>query len=403
MIKSTKTTLRFSNKNKLNNINLFIEEYKKVMIVFIDKLWTLDKIPTLLPKELTNNIQSWLSARAIQCVGKQASGIVRGSRKKQEKRLFMINKLKESGQFKKARKLQKIYNSINVSKPNINNINPELDARFVKININNQTSFDGWITLSSLGNKLKIQLPFKKHKHFNKMLSKGKIKDGIRLSNKEVTFMFEIDEPIKVETGKTLGIDIGQKTTLSCSDGQTISKDKHNHDYQSICKRLSRKKRGSKGFKRTERHRTNYINWTIKQLNLNGVKTVNRENIKYLRKGRNTSRMMKHWSYAELFDKLDSKLVDFGVQINKLNPTYTSQRCSACGWVRKGNRKKKLFKCDKCGFTFDADLNASRNISFELLPISKQQRQNGINKSGFYWFAVGQENIVPVALKTFFS
>lgn len=109
---------------------------------------------------------------------------------------------------------------------------------------------------------------------------------------------------------------------------------------------------------------------------------------------------MKHWNYAELFDKLDSKLYDAGVQINKVSPTYTSQRCSSCGWVRKGNRKKKEFKCDKCGFTADADLNASTNLSLSLLPIGKQQRLSKINKTGFYWLCSCQESIVPDARKT---
>jgi transposase len=135
-------------------------------------------------------------------------------------------------------------------------------------------------------------------------------------------------------------------------------------------------------------------------LNLDGVKIVNRENIRHLRKGKNTSRMMKHWNYAELFEKLDSKLIDAGVQINKLNPTYTSQRCSCCGWVRKGNRKKKQFKCDKCSFECDADLNASINLSLPLLPIGKQQRLKQLNRTGFYWNVERQDFIVPVTLKT---
>ena len=400
MIKSTKSTLRFANTNKLEKLNLFIDEYRCVVSQFVTKLWENDKISNLLPKEITSTVETWLSARAIQCAGKQASGIVRGCRKKQEKRKWMIGKLVETKQFKKARKLQRIYEEISISKPNISDVEPELDSRFVKINMENPTNFAGWITLSSLGNKLKIEIPFKKHRHFNKMLNLGNIKEGIRLSKKNITFMFEIVEPNPVLTGSILGIDIGQKTTLSCSNGQMIGKDSHNHDYSSICKALVRKKKGSKSFKKTEKHRTNYINWSVNQLNLVGVKQVNRENIVGLRKGRNTSRLMKHWNYAELFDKLDSKLCDAGVQINKVNPTYTSQRCSSCGWVRKGNRKKKEFKCDKCGFAADADLNASTNLSLSLLPIGKQQRLSKINKTGFYWLCSCQESIVPDAYET---
>ena len=74
MILSSKTTLKFANKSKLDNLHLFIDEYKRVVIFFVDTIWAMDKIPALLPKEMTSKVNSWLSARAIQCAGKQASG-----------------------------------------------------------------------------------------------------------------------------------------------------------------------------------------------------------------------------------------------------------------------------------------------------------------------------------------
>ena len=347
----------------------------------------------MIPKEFTSQIQSWISKRAIQCAAKQASGIVRGTKQKQKQRLFIIKQLQSEN--KDCSKLQKLYDQIQTTKPNINQIEPELDSRFVKIIMENPTTFDGWIILGSLGNSLKLEIPFKKHKHFNKMLSKGKIKSGIRLSKSMITFMFDIEDVNPKTEGITLGIDIGMKSTLSCSDGQVIQKDNHGHDYMSICRDLSFKKKGSKGFKRVERHRTNYINWTINQLNLKNVKEVNREDIKRLRKGKRTSKLMSRWNYAELFDVMDRKLSEQGVLVTKLSPTYTSQRCSKCGWVRKGNRNKKVFNCDSCGNTLDSDLNASINLSLKLKPIGIQQRLKKDNRTGFYWNALDQELIVP--------
>jgi IS605 OrfB family transposase len=401
MIKSTKITLKFSNRKKLENISTFVDEYRRVLFIFVNQLWNITDVKCLLPKEITDTItDSWLSSRAIQCAGKQASGIVRGAKKKQSKRLYQINKFKSLGQFKKMRKLQKIYDSVRVSKPNITVVNPELDSRFVNIELNESTSFDGWITLSSLGNKLKIVIPFKKHKHFNSMLDRGILKTGVRLSKSELTLMFELSEPTTIETGKIIGIDIGQKTTLTCSDGQMVEADKHGHTYQTICKKLSRKKKDSKNFRQAEKHRSNYIHWSVNQLNLDGIKKVNLENIKHLRKGRRTSRLMSHWNYAELFDKLETKLNDAGVQINKVSPTYTSQRCSACGWVRGGNRKGKQFRCDKCSFECDADLNGSLNISFDLPSITKEERLSHKNRNGFYWSVIGEAPTVPHIQKT---
>jgi putative transposase len=400
VIRSTKCTLKYANKNKLDNLHLFLEEYRRVIGLFIDVLWDLEKVPSLLPKEITSKIDSWLSARAIQCGGKQAASIVNGTKTKEHKRQFIINKLNNEGKFKKARKLEAINNKLKSSKPNINQVEPMLDSRFVKINLNNETSFDGWIILGSLGNKMKIEIPFKSHKHFNVLQIKGKLKPTIQLSKKNITFLFELPEQVKKETGDTIGIDIGQTDAISCSDGQQISKDIHGHSYGSICQKLSKKKKGSKSFERTVKHRSNYINWVVNQINLDNIKTVRRENIKYLRKGRNTRRTLSHWNYKELFESLDRKLDDLGVQVIKIPPAYTSQRCFECGWTRKSNRNGKQFKCKSCSYECDSDLNASKNISLSLIPISKQERLKKSNRKGFYWAELNKESIVPYVHKT---
>ena len=392
MIRSTKTSLKFSNVKKLDSLHLFIDEYRNVVSQFVNILWEQKKVKCLIPKETTSLITSWISKRAIQCAAKQASAIVRGTKQKQSQRLFVIKKLQSEG--KDYSKLQKLYDTLQITKPNVM-VEPELDSRFIKIVMDNPTSFDGWVTLSSLGNSLKIEVPFKKHKHFNKMLLKGTIKLGIRLSKKMITFMFDIEDSKPKTVGSLIGIDVGLSTTLSCSNGQVIQKDNHGHDYMSICKCLSKKRKGSKGFRKVETHRTNYINWTINQLNLKDVKEVNREEIKNLRKGKRNTRLMQSWNYRELFDVMDRKLSEQGVLVNLLNPTYTSQRCSSCGWVRKGNRSGKLFKCDKCFFECDADLNAAINLSLKLKPIGKQQRLKQENRTGFYWTVLDQELIVP--------
>jgi len=400
MIRSTQTTLKFSNKQKRRQLNEFIKEYKTVTSTFIDLLWEEIKIPKLIPKELTSKINTWLSARAVQCSAKQASGIIRGSRKKQEQRKYVINEFNELKMFKKARKLQRIYEKNLVSKPNLKDVNPELDSRFIKIDLENDTSFDGWLTIKQIGNKQKLILPFKKTYHFNEMLSKGNIKGGVRINKKDVTFMFEIEGVENKETGNTLGIDIGKTNVISCSNNHISKPNKHNHDLNSILNIMSRKKKGSKGFSRCKDHRTNYINWSINQLNLNNTKQVNLENIKHIRKGRKNSRMLSHWTYTTIFDKLVSRCEEQGVLVLRISPTYTSQRCSKCGWVRKSNRKQKQFKCDKCSFECDSDLNASVNLSLNLKAISKKKRLLQKNRTGFYWNEVRQEYIVPVALKT---
>ena len=55
--------------------------------------------------------------------------------------------------------------------------------------------------------------------------------------------------------------------------------------------------------------------------------------------------------------------------------------------------------CDRCGYASDSDINAARNISFNLSPISRKKRLKNLNRTGFYWDSPIQEPIVPEAKK----
>ena len=51
-------------------------------------------------------------------------------------------------------------------------------------------------------------------------------------------------------------------------------------------------------------------------------------------------------------------------RVERINPAYTSQRCSACGHIAAESRKSQaLFCCVACHFTCNADVNAARNIA----------------------------------------
>jgi putative transposase len=51
-------------------------------------------------------------------------------------------------------------------------------------------------------------------------------------------------------------------------------------------------------------------------------------------------------------------------RVQKINPAFTSQRCSECGHLAAESRKSQaLFACVACSFTLNADVNAARNIA----------------------------------------
>ena len=403
MIRSSKTSLKFANKCKKESVHHIIDEYKDVLSQLVDILWVMEDIPNLITYEITDQIETELSARMVQCAAKQASGIVRGTREKQRRRLFIIKWLTSEGKFKQARKLQHIYDETNVSKPTINNVEMELDSRFVEVEFNRVNSFDGWVTISSIGNQIKLEIPFKKTVKINKFLSIGKMKNGIRLSKKNITLMFEFEGIENTSTDNVTGIDIGVNSLLSIDYGTTKSqsiKNNHGHDLNSINDRLSRKKKGSNGFRRTITHRTNYINHSINQLNWNKIGTLKIEKIRNLRRGRRTSRKLQHFVYKQIFDKLKSNSERYNVCINEVDPTYTSQRCSCCGWTRKSNRKGLSFKCGNCSHEQNSDMNASSNIRLNLPEIGKKERLKRLNRKGFFWNVISHEPIVRDVKKT---
>ncbi len=384
MIRSAPTSLKFANAGKRQQIERFLGEYRRVLKLFVEKFWSEEK----LQKFGDSKCESWLSARAKQCAAKQAVGIVRAVRKKHDSRAFVIKRLKNEGDHAGAERLQKIQDSSVLTLPEIENANAELDSRFCKIEASDK-SFDLWVSLSSLGEKIKLCVPVRKTKTFNKWLAAGKLRPSVRLNEGEIAFFFECEPP--TSNGSTLGVDIGLKKAFSTSAGAQTQADNHGYTLQSVCEKLKRRKKGSKGFWRAQEHRKNFIRWSVNQLNLSGVKEVRLENIKNLRKGRATSALLSRWNYADIFEALTLKCEELGVQVTRVQNAYTSRRCYACGWTEKRNRKGETFKCRECGHSANADLNAAQNIALNL---SIERRPN---LDQFYWST--QEPIVPAAKK----
>jgi putative transposase len=51
-------------------------------------------------------------------------------------------------------------------------------------------------------------------------------------------------------------------------------------------------------------------------------------------------------------------------RVEKVNPAFTSQRCSACGQVDPKSRESQaVFRCTACGYACHADVNAAMNIA----------------------------------------
>ena len=82
---------------------------------------------------------------------------------------------------------------------------------------------------------------------------------------------------------------------------------------------------------------------------------------KYLNK--TMRRLLGRSGFSKIGDRLKSKCLDHNIELIEVNPAYTSQLCSSCGYVHKDNRKEQSkFRCLNCGNSCNADYNSSINI-----------------------------------------
>jgi IS605 OrfB family transposase len=98
--------------------------------------------------------------------------------------------------------------------------------------------------------------------------------------------------------------------------------------------------------------------------------TIVLENLKDIRKRTKakrrtqTKRRMHSWPFASLKSKIAYKAEERGCTVVAVDPRHTSQRCSCCGHTARSNRRSQsIFKCRKCSYHLNADLNAARNIA----------------------------------------
>ena len=269
--------------------------------------------------------------------------------------------------------------------------------------------------------KNKLHISLRSHKHFNELKS-GIVantqckhedilksflvsKDGI-----EVRFKFKSTAKESQFKSNLVGIDQGQRKLFSAVYVNEKSNNKdincyltekdlkeqlQNHSYKEVCDKIARRQKGSKGFKRSQAHRKNLINQAVNILAQifnfeDDVAEVRLEKLRRLGEGKKKSRKLQAFNYADLRHKIERKCIETNVELTETSNAYRSQRCSLCGFVHKKNRLNggEEFKCLKCGYTADADMNSAKNQVAKIPPIYVNRRnrdQYPNHTTGFYW------------------
>jgi IS605 OrfB family transposase len=186
------------------------------------------------------------------------------------------------------------------------------------------------------------------------------------------------DAPIDPEGW--LGVDLGIANIATDSDGEQFAANhllSVRHRYHRMRKKLQSKgthqaKRRLKQWSGREARFRNDVNHQISkrivrkaQDTRRGIALEDLEGIRQRVTVRKPQRRTLHsWSFHDLRMKIAYKAEHSGIPLVLIDPAYTSQRCSVCGYVDRGNRPNQAaFKCLLCGHADHADRNAAVNIS----------------------------------------
>ena len=148
------------------------------------------------------------------------------------------------------------------------------------------------------------------------------------------------------------------------------------HGRKKKLKPLERFEQRERNFVQTYNHKIskNVVDFALK----NNAKYINIEDLSNFKEKEKNKKALRNWSYYELQQFITYKAKRHGIEVRKINPAYTSQRCSRCGNLEDGQRiDQATFVCKACGLKLNADVNAARNIAMSTEFVSDDKtKQN---------------------------
>lgn len=184
---------------------------------------------------------------------------------------------------------------------------------------------------------------------------------------------------------EAVGIDVGLKTFASLSNGEFIENPRFfRRDEKALAKaqrKMVKQKRGgrerlkarkvvSRIHERIRNRRYDFCHQNTRRIvNRFGIIAVEKLSVRNMLGNHCLAKSIADASWSQFRTVLTSKAESAGREILAINPAYTSQDCSGCGYRPdglEGRTKKKLSDrwhlCPKCGISVDRDTNAAVNI-----------------------------------------
>ena len=264
-------------------------------------------------------------------------------------------------------------------------------SRVTSINLSAQTmelqhsgnSFAFWLNLATLEKGKRVLLPLTRNSYLEQELKKGRLNKQVQVKFKEdgtiaVSPIIE-QETIELRTkGDALGLDWGMVNLFTTSDGRRLGGkmlqklriyDKLLMEIQAELQRKNESLKTNPEYQRLQSKIRNFVKNEIGRILNNlakeDLKELVVEKLNFAGGGmsRTMNRLLTRAGRKALQAKLARLDEEQGVTTTEVQASYTSQMCSRCGHTDKKNRQSQSkFKCQCCGRTCNADVNAAFNI-----------------------------------------
>ena len=189
------------------------------------------------------------------------------------------------------------------------------------------------------------------------------------------TFLFESDKTKETKGTETVGLDRGIINVIATSEGELVSGKplrKNKRKYLYLRRKLQAKgTRSAKRFlKRISRKEKRFSldflhclsNKLIKNENVKTYVLENLSRIKPKKYNKKSNKVVSNWGFKLFEGLLKYKAKQKGINIEFVDPMYTSQICSGCQNQNKESRDKGIYRCSVCKLKIHSDINAAINI-----------------------------------------
>lgn len=192
------------------------------------------------------------------------------------------------------------------------------------------------------------------------------------------TFACLVEQEPLPESAETVGLDVGLEKFAALSNGECIENPRFfRKDEKALAKAQRKGERYPKGSRKRRKtkkvirriherignRRHNFVHQTARRLvNRYGLIAIEKLNIKGMVQNGRLAKSIQDVAWSSFRRVLSEKAVSAGRQVVEVNPAYTSQDCSGCGYRAKKKLSERWHFCPMCGLSLDRDINAAVNI-----------------------------------------